>query len=90
MSRTAHTLSIITTLTVGFGAVATHEADVTLGVADGHRLELRRRSHYRRWIVTPSQPTAMTPLNGVEHLDVAFWQPDRGHQGHTACARPRR
>ena len=84
---TAHMMSFVTTLPEGFGAVATHEADVTLLVADGHRLELRWRPHYRRWIVTPPQPSIVTLLDGVERLDLAFWQPGTGSgQGTSAGA----
>ena len=78
---TANTLSFTTTLPQGFGAVATHEADVTLLVADGHRLELRFRPHYRRWIVPPPPASTTTLLDGVERLELAFWQPGTGPGG---------
>jgi general secretion pathway protein J len=76
-----HNMSFVTTLPEEFGAVATHQADVTLLVADGHHLELRWRPHYRRWIVTPVPATTVTLLDGVAHLDLAFWQAGPGPRG---------
>jgi general secretion pathway protein J len=75
---TANMLSFTTTLPQGFGAVATHEADVTLLVADDHHLELRWRPHYRRWIVAPPPASTITLLDDVERLELAFWQPGTG------------
>lgn len=72
---TAHTLSFVTTLPEGFGAKTTHEADAQLLVTAGHRLQLLWRPHYRRWIVPLPPPSAITLLDGVERLDVGFWQP---------------
>lgn len=78
---TANTLSFITTLPQGYGAVATHEADVTLLVADDHHLELRWRPHYRRWIVPLPPASTISLLDGVERLELAFWQPGTGTGG---------
>ncbi len=75
---TPHAASFVTTLPDGFGALATSEAEVSLGVADSHHLELRWRPHYRRWIDTPPPPRAMPLLDGVERLDLSFWQPGPG------------
>lgn len=77
---TAHTLSFVTLLPDNFGAMATHEADVTLLVADGS-LELRWRPHYRRWIATPPAPVSSVILNGVAGIDIAYWQPGSGREG---------
>jgi general secretion pathway protein J len=73
-------LSLVTTLPEGFGARATHEADVTLLVTGGHRLELVWRPHYRRWISPPPPATAITLLDDVAQLDLGFWQPATGSQ----------
>jgi general secretion pathway protein J len=70
---TAHAVSFTTRLPDGFGAAATKQADVSLLVADGHHLALRWRPHYRRWIATPPPPATQPLLDGVERLDVAFW-----------------
>lgn len=76
----AHTLSLTTTLPEGYGAPSTHEADVTLVVAAGHRLELLWRPHYSRWIVPPPPPSAITLADGVQQLDLGYWQPGSGSQ----------
>jgi general secretion pathway protein J len=75
---TAHAASFMTTLPAGFDAAATNEADVSLQVGTGHQLELRWRPHYRRWIATPPPPKAAALLDGVERLDLSFWQPQSG------------
>ena len=75
---TPHAASFITILPDGFGAVATHEAEVSIGVGAGHRLEFRWRPYYRRWITTPPPPRAMALLDGVERLDLSFWQAGSG------------
>jgi general secretion pathway protein J len=54
-SGTPHALKFVTTLPDGSGAQATHEAEITLSVTDGHRLTLLWRPHYRRWIVPPQR-----------------------------------
>ena len=75
---TPHAVSFVTTLPEGFGAAATREADVSLGVEPGRRLVLRWRPHYRRWIVPPPPPSAVVLLDGVERLELGFWQPGPG------------
>jgi general secretion pathway protein J len=80
LTGTPHSLSFVTTLPEGVGARATHEADVTLLVTNGHRLELLWRPHYRRWIIPLPPPSTITLLNDVEGLDVGFWQPAPGSQ----------
>ena len=75
---TPHAASFITILPDGFGAIATHEAEVSLGVGAGHRLEFRWRPHYRRWITTPPPPRALALVDGVERLDLSFWRAGSG------------
>jgi general secretion pathway protein J len=75
---TPHAASFVTYLPQGFGAAATREADVGLGVDAGRRLVLRWQPHYRRWIVAAPPPVAEALLDGVERLDLAFWQPGDG------------
>jgi general secretion pathway protein J len=76
----AHVLSFATTLPEGYGALSTHEADVTLLVSDGHRLELLWRPHYSRWIVQPPPPSAIPLVDGVQQIDFAYWQPRTAFQ----------
>jgi general secretion pathway protein J len=75
LTGTAHTLSSVATLPEGFGAVATHEADVTVLVTAGHCLELLWRSHYRRGVVPLPPPSAIRLLDDVQGLEVGFSQP---------------
>jgi general secretion pathway protein J len=75
LTGAAHALSFVTTLPEGFGALSTHEADVTLLVTSGHRLELLWRPHYRRWIVPLPPPSTVVLLDDVQALDVGYWQP---------------
>jgi general secretion pathway protein J len=72
---TPHAVSFVTTLPEGFGAAGAREADVSLGVEPGRHLVLRWRPHYRRWIVPPPPPSAVTLVDGVERVDLGFWQP---------------
>lgn len=84
-----HVLSLVTTLPEGYGAPSTHEADVTLLVADGHRLELLWRPHYSRWIVPPPPSSAIPLMDGVQQVDFAYWQPgSASQQGHWLAAWP--
>lgn len=75
---TPHAVSFVTTLPEGFGAAAAREADVSLGVDPGRHLVLRWRPHYRRWIVPPPPPSQVALLDGVERLELGFWQPGTG------------
>jgi general secretion pathway protein J len=70
---TAHAVAFTTRLPDGYGAIATRQADVSLLVADGHHLALRWLPHYRRWIAQPPPPATRSLLDGVDRLDVAFW-----------------
>jgi general secretion pathway protein J len=76
-----HAASFITTLPSGFGASASGEAEVSLEVGPGNRLELRWRPHYRRWIAAAPPLISALLLDGVDHLDLAFWQPTPGSTG---------
>ena len=83
LTGSAHSMSFTTTLPGGLGAPFTHEADVTLAVNPSHRLELLWWPHYRRWITPRPPPAAITLMDNVDHIDLAFWQRPRGApQGH--------
>jgi general secretion pathway protein J len=77
---TPHSVSFVTTLPEGFGARSTDEADVTLQVSPAHRLELRWRPHYRRWIATAPAPASITLMENVESIDIAFFHAPLGPQ----------
>jgi general secretion pathway protein J len=86
-----HVLSFATTLPEGYGAASTHEADVTLLVADSHRLELLWRPHYSRWIVQPPPPSVIPLVEGVQQIDFDYWQPGTAfQQGRWLTAWPTR
>jgi general secretion pathway protein J len=76
----AREVSFVTTLPDGYGAPATHEADVTL-LVDGRRLELRWRPHYRRWIAAPPAPAAISLVTGVDHIVIGYWTSGAQGQG---------
>jgi general secretion pathway protein J len=78
---TAHSAAFATTLPAGLGSAGTGEAEVSLEVGAAHRLELRWRPRYRRWIATPPPPQTAPLLAGVERLDLSFWQSRPGTAG---------
>ncbi len=73
---TEHAVSFVSRLPEGRTVART--ADVALAVNAARRLELRWRPHVRRWIATPPPPEADTLLEGVERLDLAYWQSAEG------------
>ncbi len=84
-----HVLSVVTTLPEGYGAPSTHEADATLLVVNGNRLELLWRPHYSRWIVPPPPPSAIPLMDDVQQIEFAYWQPaSASQQGHWLAAWP--
>jgi prepilin-type N-terminal cleavage/methylation domain-containing protein len=73
----AHNLTFTTTLPQSADALATREADVTLGVDDAHRLRLLWLPHYRNRIGPAPLPKQSVLLGDVDHLDVAYWKDAR-------------
>jgi general secretion pathway protein J len=69
-----HAATFITSVPAGVGAAAATEAEVNLTVGAGHRLELLWQPHYRRWIIPRPAPRAAALINGVDRLDLAYWQ----------------
>ncbi len=80
LTGTAREVSFVTTLPDGYGASVTHEADVTL-LADGRRLALRWRPHYRRWIAVPPAPAVIPLADGVDHIELGYWSVGAQGQG---------
>jgi general secretion pathway protein J len=69
---TEHAVSFVSQVPDGRDGLRT--ADVRLFVSAARRLELSWRPHARRWLVTPPLPGADPLLDGVEQLDLAYWQ----------------
>jgi general secretion pathway protein J len=77
----AQGMAFTTTLPEGLGTPLPVEADVSLLVADGHRLELRWRPHHRNWIVTPPPPATVVLQEGVAGLALEFFEPGADGRG---------
>jgi prepilin-type N-terminal cleavage/methylation domain-containing protein len=71
----ARAVTFVTTLPTGSTELPTPKADVTLLVADRHRLEIRWLPHYRNWIARRPPPSVTTLLDGGNHLELGHWQP---------------
>jgi len=74
-SGTARTLSFRTTLPEGLSAARVRDADVTIGVDAAHRLYLTWLPAYRNWIVPRPWPYRIDLLTGVDHVELAYWDP---------------
>lgn len=70
------TLSIVTSL-AGGRLPALGEVDAAIGVDSAHRLVLRWTPYLNAVRLLPSPaPDQAVLLNGVDHLDIAYWGPD--------------
>jgi general secretion pathway protein J len=77
----AHGLAFTATLPEAAGALAVREADVTLGVSEGHDMQLLWLPHYRNRIGQPPAPDRVVLRHDVDHLEIAYWQaPKTGWQ----------
>jgi general secretion pathway protein J len=76
-----HGTAFTTTLPQGLGTPEPLEADVSLLVVDGHHLVLRWRPHHRNWIVPPPPPATVALQDGVERLELAYFQPGGDGRG---------
>ncbi len=74
-SGTARTLSFRTTLPEGLSGARSRDADVTIGVDAAHRLYLTWLPAYRNWIVPKPRPYRIDLLTGVDHVELAYWDP---------------
>lgn len=73
---THNALSLRTEMPDGFADRArTREAEVTLDVDTGHRLQLLWRPWYRNWIVPPPPPERIALADQVDHLEIDYWSP---------------
>ena len=82
MVGTSRAIVFSTTLPQAADAMRTREADVTLNVDDGHRMQVQWLPHYRNRIGRPPPPENVILRNDVDHLEIAYWQSAKaGWQG---------
>jgi prepilin-type N-terminal cleavage/methylation domain-containing protein len=72
----SNSLSFTTMLPLGINGPATRDAEVMVAVDNLHRLQLRWLPRYRNWIVAPPSPERTNLLDNVDHIELAYWQPD--------------
>ena len=82
---TTRVMTFRTELPMAAGALASRDADVTVAVDAAHRLQLRWRMYYRNPIGPPLAPGEALLLEGVDHIEIAYFQP-AGAAGETAPA----
>lgn len=76
-----HGMAFTTTLPQGLGTAVPEEADVSLQLVGGTRLALRWLPHHRYWIKGAPAPQTVPLLDGVERLDLAYFQPAANGRG---------
>ena len=80
---TPRSVTFRTELPMAAGALASREADVTVAVDGAHRLQLFWRSFYRNPIGPLPRPGEALLLEGVDHIDISYFQPDSGAPGNS-------
>jgi general secretion pathway protein J len=80
----AHTLAFTTVLPQA-GEAAAQLVDVGLGVDQRHRLVLRWTPRYVRPIGPAQPPRTVVLLDGVDHVDFAYWQGAQAPAGWAAA-----
>lgn len=70
-----HRLEFTTALPISADPAGGRTADVTLAVDTTHRLQLLWTPHDGRPIGPQHPPASALLLDGVDHLDLAYWQP---------------
>jgi general secretion pathway protein J len=71
---TSHSIVFISTLPQASDALPTRDADVTLGVNEGHQMQLQWLPHYRNRIGQAPLAENVVLRHGVDHLEIAYWQ----------------
>ena len=72
---TARTVSFRTRMPDSLPATRGRDADVTIGVDTAHRLTLTWLPWYRNWFAPSPRPARIELLPGVDHIDIAYWDP---------------
>jgi general secretion pathway protein J len=70
-----HSLEFLTELPIAAGAAGTRAAEVRLAVDAAHHLDLFWRPHQGIPLGPPRPPTRTVLLDGVDRLDLSYWQP---------------
>jgi general secretion pathway protein J len=70
----AHGLVFTTALPEAADALATRDADVTLGVSENHQMQLLWLPHYRNRIGQLPPPDRVVLRRDVDHLEIAYWR----------------
>ena len=77
----SRSLSFRSELPLEAGAMVTRQAEIGVGVDPGHRLQLRYAAHYHHPIGPPPAPANALLLEGVDHIDIAYFRPGAGRLG---------
>lgn len=72
-----------TELPMGAGALASREAEITIAVDAAHRLQLLWRPYYRHPVGPLAPPGQAVLLEGVDHIEIAYFQLGAGPEGGT-------
>ncbi len=71
-------LAFTTDLPLAAVQLATRHADVSLSVDGAHRLSLFWVTHFRNWLGPARVPAQATLAEGVDRLEISYWQPPFG------------
>jgi len=77
----SNSVSFRSELPMAAGALATREAEIGLSVDAAHRLRLRYVTYYRHPIGPPPAPGGTVLLEGVDHIELAYFRPGAGRLG---------
>ena len=76
-----HSISFRSELPMAAGALASRDAEIAIAVDRAHRLQLRYATQYRHPIGPPPVPGEALLLEGVDHIDIAYFRPGAGPLG---------
>lgn len=76
-----NSVSFRSELPMAAGALASRDAEIGIAVDRAHRLQLRYATQYRHPIGPPPVPGEALLLDGVDHIDIAYFRPGAGPLG---------
>ncbi len=71
----ARRVAFTTDLPLAAAQPATRHADVSLSVDGAHRFSLFWVAHFRNWVGPARVPEQATLVEGVDHVEISYWQP---------------